>query len=305
MIKKVSLMTALSVTAFSGWAQDSNSDTLVVTANRFQQPVNTVLAPTDVVTRDEINRWQAKNLNDVMRRLPGVDIAQYGGMGQSSSLFIRGTETRQVLVLVDGIPMSRPGISNTPDLNQIPLSLVQRVEYIRGPRSAIYGSGAMGGVINIITHSDNDESKINAGMGSKGYQHYDGTLRQRFGDTVATVAGSYESTNGFNVQPKSTWDHDSDRDGFRNKTFWGSLEHKFNENLSGFFRGHSYTNNSDYDLGKAPTLKAYSADEEQLYNQSWDTGMQFNSGIYSSQLIASYQIAVSMVVIMMGRRWII
>ena len=289
MIKKVSLMTALSVTAFSGWAQDNDSDTLVVTANRFQQPVNTVLAPTDVVTRDEINRWQAKNLNDVMRRLPGVDIAQYGGMGQSSSLFIRGTETRQVLVLVDGIPMSRPGISNTPDLNQIPLSLVQRVEYIRGPRSAIYGSGAMGGVINIITHSDNDESKINAGMGSKGYQHYDGTLRQRFGDTVATVAGSYESTNGFNVQPKSTWDHDSDRDGFRNKTFWGSLEHKFNENLSGFFRGHSYTNNSDYDLGKAPTLKAYSADEEQLYNQSWDTGMQFNSGIYSSQLIASYQ----------------
>ncbi|MBC1187171.1 TonB-dependent vitamin B12 receptor BtuB [Kluyvera sp. SCKS090646] len=289
MIKKASLMTALSVTAFSGWAQDSNSDSMVITANRFQQPVDTVLAPMDVVTRDDINRWQAKNLNDVMRRLPGVDIAQYGGMGQSSSLFIRGTETRQVLVLIDGIPMSRPGISNTPDLNQIPLSLVQRVEYIRGPRSAIYGSGAMGGVINIITHSDTDESKIDAGMGSKGYQKYDGTLRQRFGDTVATVAGSYESTKGFNVQPGSSWDHDSDRDGFRNKTFWGSLEHKFNDNLSGFFRGHSYTNNVDYDLGSPPKYKDYSADEEQLYNQSWDTGLKFNSGIYSSQLIASYQ----------------
>jgi vitamin B12 transporter len=71
MIKKASLMTALSVTAFSGWAQDSNSDTLVVTANRFQQPVNTVLAPTDVVTREDIDRWQSKDLNDVMRRLPG------------------------------------------------------------------------------------------------------------------------------------------------------------------------------------------------------------------------------------------
>jgi vitamin B12 transporter len=55
----------------------------VVTANRFQQPVNTVLAPTDVVTREDIDRWQAKDLNDVMRRLPGVDIAQNGGMGQS------------------------------------------------------------------------------------------------------------------------------------------------------------------------------------------------------------------------------
>jgi vitamin B12 transporter len=58
----------------------------VVTANRFQQPVNTVLAPTDVVTREDIQRWQSKDLNDVMRRLPGVDIAQYGGIGQSSSL---------------------------------------------------------------------------------------------------------------------------------------------------------------------------------------------------------------------------
>ena len=170
MIKKASLMTALSVTAFSGWAQDSNSDTLVVTANRFQQPVNTVLAPTDVVTREDIERWQAKDLNDVMRRLPGVDVAQNGGMGQSSSLFIRGTEAKQVLVLVDGVPMARPGITNNPDLNQIPLSLVQRVEYIRGPRSAIYGSGAMGGVINVITHSDKEQSKITAGVGSKGYQ---------------------------------------------------------------------------------------------------------------------------------------
>ena len=78
MIKKASLMTALSVTAFSGWAQESNSDTLVVTANRFQQPVNTVLAPTDIVTRDDIDRWQSKDLNDVMRRLPGVDIARNG-----------------------------------------------------------------------------------------------------------------------------------------------------------------------------------------------------------------------------------
>lgn len=141
MIKKASLMTALSVTAFSGWAQDSNSDTLVVTANRFQQPVNTVLAPTDIVTRDDIDRWQSKDLNDVMRRLPGVDIARNGGMGQSASLYVRGTEARHVLVLIDGVPMARPGISNGVDISQIPISLVQRVEYIRGPRSAVYGSG--------------------------------------------------------------------------------------------------------------------------------------------------------------------
>ncbi|MBL3502066.1 vitamin B12/cobalamin outer membrane transporter, partial [Klebsiella pneumoniae] len=173
MIKKASLMTALSVTAFSGWAQDSNSDTLVVTANRFQQPVNTVLAPTDIVTRDDIDRWQSKDLNDVMRRLPGVDISRNGGMGQSASLYVRGTEARHVLVLIDGVPMARPGISNGVDISQIPISLVQRVEYIRGPRSAVYGSGAIGGVVNIITMTDAERSQINAGAGTNGYQSYD------------------------------------------------------------------------------------------------------------------------------------
>ena len=164
MIKKASLMTALSVTAFSGWAQDSGPDTLVVTANRFQQPVNTVLAPTEVVTKADIDKWQSKTILDVMRRLPGVDIAQNGGMGQSSSLFVRGTEARHVLVLVDGIPLARPGISNSSDIDQIPVSLVQRIEYIRGPRSAVYGSGAIGGVVNIITPASSSGAALNTGL---------------------------------------------------------------------------------------------------------------------------------------------
>ena len=287
MIKKASLMTALSVTAFSGWAQDSNSDTLVVTANRFQQPVNTVLAPTDVVTRDDIQRWQSKDLNDVMRRLPGVDISQTGGMGNSASLYVRGTEGRHVLVLIDGVPMARAGISNGIDIGQIPVSLVQRVEYIRGPRSAVYGSGAIGGVVNIITMSDNERAQINAGVGTDGYQTYDGAVNKRFGDTVVTAAGAYQTTNGFNVQPNSPYSGDSDRDGYRNKLFLGGVQHKFDDNFSGFFRGYGYTANSDYDQGSYGY--AGGNDESQSYNQSWDTGLRYTSGIYSSQLIANYQ----------------
>ena len=289
MIKKASLLTALSVTAFSGWAQDSNPDTLVVTANRFQQPAKTVLAPTEVVTREDIDRWQSRSLVDVLRRLPGVDIAQNGGLGQTASVYVRGTEAKHLLLLIDGVPVARSGISNDPELNQIPLSLVQRVEYIRGPRSTVYGSGAIGGVVNVITQTGSEQSQINASVGSKGYQTLDGTVRQRFGDTVATAAGSYTSTRGFNVQPDSSWDHDADRDGYRNKTFWGSLQHKFNENVDGFFRGYSFSNNVDYDLGSPPFLPEYSADERQLYSQGWDTGLSFNQGIYSSQLVASYQ----------------
>ncbi len=68
------------------WAQDTSPDTLVVTANRFEQPRSTVLAPTTVVTRQDIDRWQSTSVNDVLRRLPGVDITQNGGSGQLSSI---------------------------------------------------------------------------------------------------------------------------------------------------------------------------------------------------------------------------
>ncbi|ENT7755471.1 TonB-dependent vitamin B12 receptor BtuB [Salmonella enterica] len=287
MIKKATLLTAFSVTAFSAWAQDTSPDTLVVTANRFQQPVNSVLAPTDVVTREDIQRWQSKDLNDVMRRLPGVDISQSGGMGKSSSLYVRGTESRHVLVLIDGVPMARAGISNAIDIGQLPVSLVQRIEYIRGPRSAVYGSGAIGGVVNIITMSNDEKSQINAGMGSDGYQTYDGIMNKRFGDTIVTAAGAYETTRGFNIQPDSPYNGDSDRDGYRNKLFWGGVQHKFNDNVSGFFRGYGYTANSDYDQGSYGYVGGN--DEAQNYTQSWDAGLQYSSGIYSSQLIANYQ----------------
>ncbi|EEN6987908.1 TonB-dependent vitamin B12 receptor BtuB [Salmonella enterica] len=287
MIKKATLLTAFSVTAFSAWAQDTSPDTLVVTANRFQQPVNSVLAPTDVVTREDIQRWHSKDLNDVMRRLPGVDISQSGGMGKSSSLYVRGTESRHVLVLIDGVPMARAGISNAIDIGQLPVSLVQRIEYIRGPRSAVYGSGAIGGVVNIITMSNDEKSQINAGMGSDGYQTYDGIMNKRFGDTIVTAAGAYETTRGFNIQPDSPYNGDSDRDGYRNKLFWGGVQHKFNDNVSGFFRGYGYTANSDYDQGSYGYVGGN--DEAQNYTQSWDAGLQYSSGIYSSQLIANYQ----------------
>lgn len=287
MIKKATLLTAFSVTAFSAWAQDTSPDTLVVTANRFQQPVNSVLAPTDVVTREDIQRWQSKDLNDVMRRLPGVDISQSGGMGKSSSLYVRGTESRHVLVLIDGVPMARAGISNAIDIGQLPVSLVQRIEYIRGPRSAVYGSGAIGGVVNIITMSNDEKSQINADMGSDGYQTYDGIMNKRFGDTIVTAAGAYETTRGFNIQPDSPYNGDSDRDGYRNKLFWGGVQHKFNDNVSGFFRGYGYTANSDYDQGSYGYVGGN--DEAQNYTQSWDAGLQYSSGIYSSQLIANYQ----------------
>lgn len=290
MIKKTLLLTGFSVTAFSGWAQDAGQDTMVVTANRFQQPVNTVLAPNSVVTREDIERWQSKSVVDVMSRLPGVDIAQSGGLGATSSTFIRGTESRHVLVLIDGIPLNNAGISNVPDLSQIPVSLVQRIEYIRGPRSALYGSDAIGGVINIITGRDKPGGEISASLGSKGYQSYDGSFQHQFDKTKITLGGNYTYTHGFNIDAQDA-PHQPDRDGFMSKSLFGSVEQQITDNLSGFVRGFGYDNRSAYDgydhyddnfmIDGRP-------DTRQLYSQNWDTGLRYNQGIYQSQVVAGY-----------------
>ncbi|WP_437215365.1 TonB-dependent vitamin B12 receptor BtuB [Pectobacterium sp. LFLA-215] len=292
MIKKISLLTALSVTAFSGWAQENqnsssekNADDMVVTANRFAQPVSSVLAPIDVVAREDIDRWQAKSLTDVMRRLPGVDIAENGGRGQLGSMFVRGTNSSHVLVLVDGIRMASPGVTGSIDFSQIPLSLVQRIEYIRGPRSAVYGPEAIGGVVNIVTQKEDEGGKLESGMGSRHYQIYDGNIRQHLGEnTSVTLAGAFEETQGYNVYPSSSVPADADRDGFRSKSIWGSIEHRFSDSLNGFFRSYGYSNTTDYDQ-----VFAGSSDKRQLYSQNFDTGFRFQHDGLNSQLVGSYQ----------------
>lgn len=284
--------TAISLWAQNGFAQDADN-TLVTTANRFAQPVSSVLAPTTVVTREEIDRWQSKSVADVMRRLPGVDIAQYGGLGQQSSLFIRGTESRHVLVLIDGVRLNQAGISGSSDLSQIPISLVQRIEFVRGARSAVYGSDAIGGVVNIITGRSKPGTTLTAGVGSNGYQSYDGSTQQMLGpNTRVTLAGNYTYTKGYDVvanYPDVYGDPaQKDRDGFMSKSLYGSVEQQFSDELSGFVRGYGYDNRTAYDSSLSYNVPGALVDTRQLYSQMWDTGLRFNRDIYSTQLIASY-----------------
>ncbi|WP_279029204.1 TonB-dependent vitamin B12 receptor BtuB [Gibbsiella quercinecans] len=294
MIKNMLLAAVSSATAFSVCAQDTTTakseETMVLTANRFPQPVSSVLAPATVVTRDDIDRWQAKSLADVMRRLPGVDVGQNGGLGQQSSLFIRGTNSSHVLLLIDGIRLNQAGVSGASDLSQIPLSLVQKIEYIRGPRSAVYGSDAIGGVVNIITTRENNGTTLSASVGSNGYQAYDGSTQQPLGDsTLATLAGNYTYTKGYDVVAYGSTGAQSqqDRDGFMSKSLYGAVQHQFNEAFSGFVRGYGYDNRTAYD-GYYSSPASALVDTRQLYSQTWDTGLRYQEGTYATQLIGSY-----------------
>ena len=269
---------------------DNNSDEMVISANRFEQPLSSILAPVTVVTREEIDHWQSDTVIDVLRRLPGVDISQSGGMGQLSSLYIRGTESRHVLVLIDGIRLNQAGISGSSDMSQIPISLVQRIEYIRGARSAVYGSDAIGGVVNIITRRDNDGTTLNAGIGSHGYQNYNGSTQQKIGEnTTVTAAGAYTYTKGFDVEARgNTGGHPQpDKDGFLNKTLWLGVEHQFTADISAYARAYGYDNRTDYDSYYDSSAKSL-VDTRKLYSRTYETGIKYHQDKYSTSLIGSY-----------------
>ncbi|HNP35890.1 MAG TPA: TonB-dependent receptor [Woeseiaceae bacterium] len=141
------------------------TDTIIVTATRNPVSVDDAIVPVHVITRADIELSLASDLADLLRFEAGFDIARQGGPGQATSLFLRGTESNHTLVLIDGVRIN-PGTLGGAALQNISPDTIQRVEIVKGARSALYGTDAVGGVINVITRradSNYLEMGINAG----------------------------------------------------------------------------------------------------------------------------------------------
>jgi len=132
---------------------------VVVTATRTAETVDDTLSSVTIITHADIERLQPTSLADLLIGLPGVSIAQTGGVGQPISLFLRGTNSTHTLVLIDGVRIGSVS-SGTPALAQIPVNAIDRIEIVRGPRSSLYGSDAVGGVIQIFTRHGSDGGNI-------------------------------------------------------------------------------------------------------------------------------------------------
>jgi len=123
---------------------------VVVTATRAPTPLEEVLAPVIVIDRNAIERSAANDVTELLRFHAGLDVGRNGGPGQTTAIFIRGAESNHTLVMVDGVRIN-PGTIGLAALQNIPPSMVERIEVVKGPRSALYGTDAIGGVINVIT----------------------------------------------------------------------------------------------------------------------------------------------------------
>jgi vitamin B12 transporter len=146
-------------------AEQAGPDAVVVTATRIPTPESQVASSVTVITADDIAAMQTPTLPDVLKLVPGLNVVQTGGVGGQTSLFMRGTNSNHVKVLVDGIDVSDPSNANAAfDPGQFLTPDIAKIEVLRGPQSGLYGSDAIGGVINVITKSGNGPAQFTASV---------------------------------------------------------------------------------------------------------------------------------------------
>lgn len=180
--------------------QAADLDRVVVTGTRTALTVDESLAAVEVIDHDAIERSQARSLQDLLRGRAGVDLSNQGGPGKVSTLFLRGTESDHTLFLVDGVRVGS-ATSGLASLQDLPLELIERIEIVRGPRSSLYGSEAIGGVIHVFTRGAREglQPRANAGGGSHGFREAGAGLDWGGARAWAGVDASHQRSDGIHA----------------------------------------------------------------------------------------------------------
>ncbi len=159
------LMPLMTASADPSGASNDTLQSVVVTATRIPTPEIEVASSVTIVTAEDISARQIRTLPDLLKEVPGLNVVQEGGPGGQTSVFMRGTNSNHTKVFIDGIDVADPSSSTSSfDFGQLLTQDIQRVEVLRGPQSGLYGSDAVGGVINVITKSGSGPAQFNAGI---------------------------------------------------------------------------------------------------------------------------------------------
>ena len=220
----------------------------VVTASRQVESRSESSAASTVFTRADIDRLQPNSVTDLLRRVPGLSITTNGGLGSLSGISLRGTNVTQTLVLIDGQRIASASAGQA-SLEFISVDQIERIEVIRGPRSAIYGSDTIGGVVQIFTRQGRDglDARVKLGVGSNQTFTRDLALSGGNGQTRFALGASLNETDGINRTTNSVGG-DRDEDGYRNRAFNASLTHNFTDDVEAGIRLLEQTGSTEYDL---------------------------------------------------------
>ncbi|WP_153445581.1 TonB-dependent receptor domain-containing protein [Vibrio algicola] len=226
---------------------DPHTDVMLVTATKRTDLVTNLVAPVIEITKADIEKSQANTMQEVLRQLPGIQFSSNGGYNQPSRIYVRGSSN--VVVLFNGMRLGSATLGFS-DISQLPLAGVEKIEYIRGARAAVYGADASAGVINIITRGEEQSSKgkVEATGGSNGYQSYTANAAiVPTDDSWLNLTTQYQRADGYDVATFG----DSDRDGFENTNVIADMGTQLNDNWLIRLSGYYHQGRSEYDYDPA------------------------------------------------------
>jgi len=294
---RLCILSALGIFAMSATAETADSSTIddselpqveldkiVVTATRTPTKTSNVIAQTRVIDKEELQRYRGQDVTDVLKNQPGINITQSGGMGTASNFYMRGFDSKQVLVIIDGIRYGSISLGS-PSLNLLSADQIDRIEILYGASgSSIYGSDAMGGVIQIFTKGNNvEQSNVSTTVGYGSNNHYQvGITGQLKNDTSSLSLGvSRNETDGFNAIANSgSYDFNADDDGFKSTNASLALQHKLSDSLSAGLSALYTDSTTDIDSAGNAFPNAYSDQK----NGSANAYLQYRTPLTVSKL---------------------
>lgn len=279
-------MGAACVVMQSSYADNEPQPPIVVTATRTAETADESLASVTVITREDIEKSKALSVPELLRGLAGVDVAIQGGFGKLSSIFLRGTNSTQILGLVDGLKINSVS-AGQPSWEFLPLSEIERIEIVRGPRSSLYGSEAIGGVIQIFTRTGKGppRARVELGAGTENTRSVNTGISAGNDRNWYNVSASSFRTDGIDArEPTLLFGFlpldEPDKDGYDNDAFSARYGHRFvNTSQLEFFATKS-DGNTEFDAsgGNEDDFEVSSAGAKYQYRPTRRWNLRFEGG---------------------------
>lgn len=274
-----------------------------VVANLVEQNNADTLAAVTVINREEIERKQFNSLQDLLRTIPSISYTSSGGMGQTAGISIRGANSNALLVLVDGQKVGSATLGQTA-FEHLPIAQIERVEVVRGPRSSLYGSEAIGGVVKVYTRKGTtDGVKPFASFTYGSHETYEANagLNIRQDNSWATLSASGLKTRGINASTL-TEPQDLDKDGYENASISLRAGHQINERLDVSINAlhvdgkYEYDAQDDWGYPYADTPNVHAKIEQTIYgagakfkaNDIWTTELKLGRAVDKNESFDAY-----------------
>jgi len=274
---------------------------VVVTATRTPEPVADTLSDITVINSREIRQAGQQTLAQLLQSRAGVEVSSNGGRGTLSSIFIRGANSSHTLVLVDGMRLSS-AVDGATAIQNIPLDQIDHIEILRGPASGLYGSDAIGGVIQIFTRrgAGRPRPHFSISAGSYGARAVNGGFLGKSGKWRFSVDAGHLKSNGFSATNAraATYTYNPDDDGYRNTNTSGRLSYHFDHRSEAGVNWFYSDAASHFDAGVGndavthQTLTEYSVYSRNRLTRRWQSLVRVGRGSDDADTHASYHNAV-------------